>query len=127
MVLRIAMDVNYQLTEVSRRANLDPTKGALKQSTGTRISPVKGLGIGTEQIGKSAAWIQSKSTQRLFIFDAHQQVEVIAQQAVGERVDNRRNMIRIQLHEVPVIPRFPEDVFTVVATAEDVVGLACQQ
>jgi hypothetical protein len=48
-------------------------------------------------------------------------MEMVPHQAIGKRVAHRRKIITIQLHEIPVIPFFQEDVFPIIAPVVNVI------
>ena len=55
------------------------------------------------------------------VFDAHQKVKVIPQQAIGECPRDRFDVFQVELQKVVVIPLFNEDILAVVTAIVDVI------
>ena len=108
--------------------NQNPSKWVLEQAACATIGIVDRFCVGVEQISELLAWgccfKMFRSLQDFYLlhsFNAHQEMEVIAQQAVRIRVCNTCDVPGVELQEVRIIALFYEDVFPVVAAVVDVV------
>ena len=61
------------------------------------------------------------------VFDPHQKVKVIAQQAVGERPRDRLDVFQVEPQEVAVIAFFDKEILAVIAAIVDMIILPILQ
>ena len=59
-----------------------------------------------------------------FGLDAHEQVKVVAHQAVGEGVGDWLDVVSVELEKVGIVALFDKDVFAIVAAIVDVIVFA---
>ncbi len=121
MLLRILMNVQNQLFEVSIAGYFDPAKGSLKQCARALISPVERAGVSVEEIGELFGGVSVKTRQ---VFDPNQKMKMILQQAIGKSFGNRLNVMRVEFEKVDVVAFFNKNILAVVAAIVDVVILA---
>jgi len=84
VVLRIAVDVDDELTEVGIRRHLHPVERMLKETADTRVHSVERLGVGGEETGEVLA--EPRELAAVVICPgANQEVEVIPHQSSRRR------------------------------------------
>jgi len=125
------MDISNQMHKMRIAGNLNPSKRVLEQAASASIGIVDSFCVGVEQISELLAWgcsfYRFSSLQDFYLinsFYAHQEMEVIAQQAVRIRIGNACDVPGVELQEVSVVAYFFKDVFPVVAAVVDVVVTA---
>ncbi len=127
VLLRVEMDVMYQLHEITVRCDRDPAKAMFKQAAGTLIDLVDGLGVGVEKVGEVLIDLRGfRNLEGLVrdlggLFDAYQQMKVIAEQAIGKCVGNGFDVVSVEPEKIGIVAFFSENVLAVDATIIDVI------
>lgn len=130
--LGVPMDVSDQVSKVGVGRYRDAFEGFFKKASGTVVLQVDGFCVGVEKMSKLEAGIlidlsfRNADVALDFIqgLDADEKVKVVAQETVGKRGSNGRNVPGIEAEEVFVVAGFDEDGLAVVAAIVNMVVVA---
>jgi hypothetical protein len=85
VLLGVKVDVAHQCRKVGVGPDRNTAKAFLEQAAGATVGFVDGLGVAVEKVGELLGWRLGRPA-RSWILDTHQQVKMVAQQDIGERI-----------------------------------------
>ena len=138
MPLRVLVDICHQITQISFGGNFNPAERMLKQAACSFIGFVYGLGVRVEQVAdllarvlgqeRAGKLVQGEPTLLFFDCpDAHECVEVVAQETIRVRISDRLDIVRVPLQKERIIPLFKKNGAAVDSSAKDVIVVAVLQ
>ena len=141
--LRVLVNIGDHIPELAFTGNCDASKRMLKQAARTPVGLVDSLGVGVEEMRElltdavspqgfsqpyrnMVGWIARVGNflglpNFLLRFGSYRKMEMVPQQAVGERIRDRLDVPSVQVHEVGVIALFDKNILAVDSAIVDVI------
>lgn len=124
------MDVSHETREVILVADFNPSEVLSKKLARSLVTLVEGSGIRIEVVRErlsdaARACIPGIIRNARRDSDPDHQVEMIAHQAIRQRINARMNVFSIQLEEALVVKLVAEEILAIVAAIVEVVDPAC--
>lgn len=104
--LRIVVDIPDEVLKVALMSHLDAAKSFLEEAPGSAIRFVDGFCVTAEQVGETPRRARSILRPRGLRSDADEEMEVVFEQAVGKRIDNRSDVVGIAIQKERIVTRF---------------------